>query len=73
MLIDPDIHKSLSMNDLHIGDYSIWEGWEIDGWPVTTILRGKVVVENGQFFGNLGGGQLIPRKIAPDILNRPAC
>ena len=73
VLIDPDIHKSLSMNDLHIGDYSIWEGWEIDGWPVTTILRGKVVVENGQFFGNLGGGQFIPRKIAPDILNRPAC
>ena len=73
VLIDPSIRKALSMNDLHIGDYSIWEGWEINGWPVTTILRGKVVVENGQFFGNLGNGQFIPRKIDQDVLNRPAC
>ena len=73
VLIDPSIHKVLSMDDLHIGDYSIWEGWEINGWPATTILRGKVVVDNGQFFGNLGDGQFIPRKISSDILTRPAC
>ncbi len=73
VLIDPSIHKTLSMADLHIGDYSIWEGWEINGWPVSTILRGKVVVENDEFFGTLGGGRLIPRKIDQDILNRPAC
>ena len=73
VLIDPSIRKSLSMNDLHIGDYSIWEGWDIEGWPATTILRGKVVVENGQFFGAVGDGQFIPRKIDSDILNRPAC
>ena len=73
VLIDPGIRKSLSMNDLHIGDYSIWEGREIIGWPVTTVLRGKVVVENGQFFGTLGGGQFIPRKIESDVLSRPAC
>ena len=73
VLIDPSVRKALSMSDLHIGDYSIWEGWDISGWPVTTILRGKVVVENGQFFGTLGDGQFIPRKIDADILNRPAC
>ena len=73
VLIDPSIHKTLSMGDLHIGDYSIWEGWEIHGWPVTTILRGKVMVENGQFFGDLGDGQFIPRKIDQDILHSPAC
>ena len=73
VLIDPEVHKTLTMDDLHIGDYSIWEGWEINGWPVTTILRGKVVVENGQFFGSLGAGQLIPRKIDSAVLNGPAC
>ena len=72
VLIDPSIRKTLSMNDFHIGDYSIWEGTEIEGWPVTTILRGQVVVENGQFSGTLGG-ERIPRKIDQDILNRPAC
>ena len=73
VVIDPSIRKALSMDDLHIGDYSIWEGWEINGWPTTTIIRGKVVVENGQFSGSLGSGQFIPRKIDQDILNRPAC
>ena len=73
VLIDPSIRKSLELSDLHITDYSIWEGWPIKGWPVTTILRGKVVVEGGRFSGTLGEGQLIPRKIDSDILNRPAC
>ena len=73
VLIDPDVHNTLTMDDFHIGDYSIWEGWEINGWPVTTILRGKVVVENGQFFAYLGGGKLIPRKIDAAVLNGPAC
>ena len=73
VLIDPSIHKTLSMNDLHVGDYSVWDGWEISGWPVTTILRGKVMVENGQFFGELGDGQIIRRKIDQNILNKPAC
>ena len=73
VLIDPNFRKPLSMDDLHIGDYSIWEGWEVSGWPVTTILRGRVVVEGGQFHGVLGAGQVIPRKIEGDVLGRPAC
>ena len=73
VLIDPGIRKNLELSDLHLGDYSIWEGWEINGWPVTTILRGKVMVEDGRFFGSTNDGQFIPRKIASDILSRPAC
>ena len=73
VLIDPAIRRPITMDDIHLGDYSIWEGWEIQGWPVTTILRGKVVVENGQLLGKLGDGQFVPRKIAGDILSRPAC
>jgi dihydropyrimidinase len=73
VLIDPSIKKILSLHDLHLGDYSIWEGWEIEGWPVTTILRGKVMVENGQFYGSPTDGRFIPRKIDPLILRRPVC
>jgi dihydropyrimidinase len=72
VLLDPTINRPLAISDLHLVDYSIWEGWPIAGWPVTTILRGKVVVENGQFFGELGAGQLIPRQIEPAVLERPA-
>ena len=72
VLIDPTLHKTLSMADLHISDYSIWEGWEIRGWPVWTMLRGQIMVEDGQLRGDLGTGQLIPRRIDPRVLTRPA-
>ena len=58
---------------MHISDYSIWEGWEIRGWPVLTMLRGTVVVENGRLHSSLGSGQLVPRKIDSVVLTRPMC
>lgn len=32
-------------------DYSIWEGKQIKGLPVMTLLKGEVVVENGEVVG----------------------
>ncbi len=71
-IIDPLHKKSLSMNDLHVRDYSPWEGWEVEGWPTTVILRGKVMVDKGELLGDGNDGQLIPRKINPAVLQRPA-
>ena len=73
VLIDPNIKKRLASEDFHITDYSIWSGFEIQGWPTTTILRGTVVVENGQLNATLGGGQFLRRKVDSNITNRPAC
>jgi dihydropyrimidinase len=73
VLIDPSIKKRLTMNDLHITDYSIWEGFEVEGWPVMTILRGTVAVENSQLRTRLGTGQFLRRKVDPEVTNRPAC
>ena len=42
-------------------------------WPVTTILRGKVIVERGLLHGALADGRLVPRKIDPVMLRRPGC
>ena len=36
-----------------------------------TILRGKVVVEGGQFLGSVGDGKYQKRKIPKDILSGP--
>ncbi|CAI8056940.1 D-hydantoinase [Geodia barretti] len=40
-IIDPSFRKRLTMDDLHLRDYSPWEGWEVSGWPTTVILRGQ--------------------------------
>ena len=59
-------------DDFHVSDYSPWEGWSVEGWPTMTILRGKVIVENGRLLGKLGDGHLMTRKIDPVVLRRPA-
>ena len=71
-IIDPTIHKRLTMDDLHLRDYSPWEGWEVFGWPTTVILRGKVMVDNGQLVGTPDDGQRVRRRIDPAVLQRPA-
>ena len=72
-IIDPSVRRRLTMADLHISDYSIWEGWEIAGWPVTTVLRGKVMVEGGELLGSPSDGQRPARKVDPEVLRRPVC
>ena len=70
-IMDPSVRMRLSASDLHLRDYIPWEGWEVAAWPTTTILRGKVMVEDGVFTGELTDGRLIPRKIDPSVLNGP--
>ena len=73
VLIDPSIKKPLAIDDFHISDYSIWEGFEIQGWPMMTIMRGAVAVEDGQLKTSLGSGQFLRRKVNPAVTNGPAC
>ena len=74
VLFDPNLRKKLTLNDLHSdSDYSIWEGFECSGYPVMTILRGKVIVEDGKLVGSSSEGQWLSRKVAPAVLAQPAC
>ena len=73
VLIDPTVRKTLARDDFHVADYSPWEGWTVSGWPVTTILRGKVIADHGKLLGGRADGCLIPRKIDPAVLRGPAC
>jgi len=71
-VMDTRQRRRLTMADFHVADYSPWEGWEISGWPATTILRGQILTHNGTLRGRPGDGQWLPRKIDPHILERPA-
>ena len=35
------------------------------GWPVTTIVRGKAVVRDGELVGKAGAGEYLPRERSP--------
>lgn len=72
VLFDPDIKKKLTLDDLHAdSDYSIWEGFECSGYPVLTMLRGKVIVEDGKLLGSSSDGKWLPRRVAPSVLAQP--
>jgi dihydropyrimidinase len=43
-------------------DYSVYEGWQVKGWPVMTIRRGEVVFDAGNIVARAGTGQLIKRQ-----------
>jgi dihydropyrimidinase len=72
-LIDPAIDKTLTREDFHVTDYSPWEGWHVTGWPVTTVLRGRVIVEDGRLHGSVADGRHVSRTIDAGVLHRPAC
>jgi len=54
---DPDKHVTITQDLMHGGtDYTPYEGIEVNGWPVSTIVRGRFVVRDGReaqrFTGN---------------------
>lgn len=59
---NPDVEQTLTHSMLNDGsDYTPYEGMKITGWPVTTIVRGKVVVRNGRIEAAKGHGTYLKR------------
>ncbi|MEK0322066.1 MAG: amidohydrolase family protein [Nitrosopumilus sp.] len=44
-------------------DYIVYEGRNLKGWPVKTIVRGEIVADDFEIIGKLGHGKLVERKI----------
>ncbi|MDO9085447.1 MAG: dihydropyrimidinase [Anaerolineaceae bacterium] len=45
----------------HRTDYNLYEGWELEGYPVKVFLRGKCIVDGKKWQGNAGEGKFIKR------------
>jgi dihydropyrimidinase len=62
-IIDPDKEVTISTKTLHgKTDYTPFDGWKLIGYPIATVSRGKVLVENGEFVGQKGSGKFLHRK-----------
>lgn len=63
VIYDPHKEVTLSYKDLHQHvDYCPYEGRTVRGYPHTVLLRGQVIVEDGQFIGHAGQGRFVPRQ-----------
>jgi dihydropyrimidinase len=61
-LWDPKRKVTIRHELIHDGaDYTPYEGLEVTGWPVLTMVRGRVVVDDGVLVGAKGHGTYLPR------------
>ena len=63
VVFDPDLSLTITPDALATNcDYSPFDGTEVTGWPTHTLLRGKVIVRDRKFVGEIGGGKFIARE-----------
>ena len=64
-VVDLDREREVKADELgSYSDYSLYEGWILKGWPVLTMVRGQVVMEDGRIVGPPGHGTYLKRPLA---------
>jgi len=63
VIFDPQKEVRLGVENLHMNvDYSPYDHITVRGYPVLTMQRGKIIVKDGQFVGEVGAGQFLRRR-----------
>jgi dihydropyrimidinase len=61
-VVDPGLAQKVTPALLKSrSDFSLYEGGEIVGWPVVTMVRGNVMMAGGEIVGEPGHGRYLPR------------
>ncbi len=67
LIFDPERTSTISAATQHQRvDYTPYEGRRLQGMPDTVLLRGRVIVRDGEYVGGKGGGQYLARKTFVD-------
>ncbi|MDX6477912.1 MAG: dihydropyrimidinase, partial [Gaiellaceae bacterium] len=62
VIFDPERKHTISAATHHSkSDYNLYEGTEVTGTPELVLLRGNVLVENGELVAEPGIGQFVKR------------
>ncbi len=68
VVFDPNKQVTIHAKDLQTNcDWSPFEGWQLKGYPHTTISRGELVVSDGKFVGKCGRGQFLKRQAVKQL------
>ena len=60
VVFDPELTRTVDRAMVQSNArHSVYEGWSVTGWPVTTIRRGEVVYDAGEVTGRPGSGALL--------------
>ena len=56
VLVDPDQRRVIRAAEQHsAAHYTPFDGLEVHGWPVATVLRGRVIARDGEVVGEPSG------------------
>jgi len=59
-----DLKKEAKVSHTLFGgfsDYLVYDGWNLKGWPIKTIVRGTIIAEDFEVIGKPGFGKFISR------------
>ncbi len=64
VIFDPEKTVTISPETLHeaVG-WTLYDGMTVRGYPVMTLSRGEILVEDGAFLGQPGRGKFVARRI----------
>ncbi len=69
ILWNPDKAHTISAKTHHMNtDYNVYEGMEVKGWPVRTVLRGNSIVIGEDWHGEAGRGEFLRRTPHAEVL-----
>jgi dihydropyrimidinase len=61
---DPEKHVKYGVAYSHQRtDYSLYEGWDLVGYPEKVFLRGKLIVDGEKWLGKSGDGKYLKRGV----------
>jgi dihydropyrimidinase len=64
VIYDPAATQTLSARTHHMNvDYSAYEGMQITGKVITTLVRGRPVIQDGTYVGTKGHGKFLAREL----------
>ncbi len=63
VIFDPEKEKILSAETLHeAADWTPYDGLSVKGWPLYTLSRGEIIIQEEEFTGTRGRGRFLIRK-----------
>lgn len=59
-IVDLNLRKKVDFKTLQsISDFSLYNGSMLKGWPILTMVRGKIIMKDGEILGEKGYGRFI--------------
>ena len=68
VIVDPKKEWKIKAENLHSkAGFTLFENWDVTGYPIATIMRGKIICKEGDFYGESGYGQFLHREPLSNI------